>query len=81
MAPIALAPTGPSILLVEPSRTQAAIIRKYMQNVGIEPVCVVSIAEAQEAIRKSRPDAVVSAMHLKDGPATVWPNCWQPNSG
>lgn len=58
----------PTVLLVEPSRTQAVIIRKYLQNIGTEPTAVVGTwAAALDAARASKPDAVVSALHLKDG--------------
>jgi serine/threonine protein kinase len=55
------------VLLVEPSRTQSAIIRKYLQAEGVqEIVAVASGQEALQAIRSDRPDAVVSALHLSD---------------
>jgi two-component system chemotaxis response regulator CheY len=54
-------------LLVEPSRTQAAIIREYLKNLGIEPMAtVVSCADALAAVRNRLPDAIISAMYLKD---------------
>jgi two-component system chemotaxis response regulator CheY len=60
-------PTPPSVLLVEPSRTQAAIIRQYLKNQGIAPSATVSSgSEALDQARKARPAAVASAMHLKD---------------
>lgn len=55
------------VLLVEPSRTQSAIIRQYLQSQGVQEV--VAVASGQEAlgsIRKDRPDVVVSALHLSD---------------
>jgi serine/threonine protein kinase/DNA-binding response OmpR family regulator len=59
---------GPlKVLLVEPSRTQSGIIRKYLQAHGLQDV--VAVASGQEAlavVRGDPPDAVVSALHLKD---------------
>jgi len=56
-----------SLLLVEPSRTQAVIIRKYLQGLGIEPVATVSSGQsALEVVRKERPHVIVSAMHIND---------------
>jgi CheY-like chemotaxis protein len=57
----------PSVLVVEPSRTQAGIMRRYLQALGIEPLS--SVATGQEAvavIQQNRPDVVVSSMHLND---------------
>jgi serine/threonine protein kinase len=55
------------VLLVEPSRTQSAIIRQYLQTQGVEKVvAVASGQQALEATRIERPDAIVSAMHLSD---------------
>ena len=55
------------VLLVEPSRAQSAIIRKYLQSQGVEKVVsVISGQQALEASRLDRPDAIVSAMHLSD---------------
>jgi two-component system chemotaxis sensor kinase CheA len=55
------------VLLVEPSRTQSSIIRKYLETQGVPHV--VAAASGQEALqlaRTERPDAVVSAQHLSD---------------
>jgi two-component system chemotaxis response regulator CheY len=55
------------VVLVEPSRAQSAIIRKYLQSQGISSVvAVVSGAEALQAVRLDRPDAIISALHLSD---------------
>jgi two-component system chemotaxis response regulator CheY len=59
------------VLLVEPSRTQAGIIRKMLQEAGADHVEVApSGKKALEALRQPaggvRPRAVVSAMHLDD---------------
>jgi serine/threonine protein kinase len=56
-----------SVLLVEPSRTQAVIIRKYVQNLGIDAFETVSTgAEALEHLKSKTPSALVAALHLKD---------------
>jgi serine/threonine protein kinase/DNA-binding response OmpR family regulator len=56
-----------SVLLVEPSRTQSGIIRKYLEAAGVEHVVTVpSGQEALKAVRADPPDAVISAMHLAD---------------
>lgn len=55
------------VLLVEPSRTQSGIIRKYLQNQGVQNISVAATGkEALQAVRDQRPDAIVSAMHLPD---------------
>jgi two-component system chemotaxis response regulator CheY len=55
------------ILLVEPSRTQAAIIRNYLQTAGIGNIVVVGSGNAAlRLVREDRFDAIVSAMHLSD---------------
>jgi serine/threonine protein kinase/DNA-binding NarL/FixJ family response regulator len=55
------------VLLVEPSRTQSGIIRRYLQAQGIRHVVgVASGQEALQAMRRQRPDAVLSALHLSD---------------
>jgi CheY-like chemotaxis protein/tRNA A-37 threonylcarbamoyl transferase component Bud32 len=58
---------GLSVVLAEPSRTQGAIIRKYLQELGIQDVH--PAASGQEAValaRRLRPQALLSAMHLPD---------------
>jgi two-component system chemotaxis response regulator CheY len=56
-----------TVLLVEPSRTQLAIIRKYLQGQGIHQVVgAASGQEALQAVRNQRPDVVISALHLPD---------------
>jgi serine/threonine protein kinase len=55
------------VVLVEPSRTQSAIIRKYLQAEGVQHIiAAVSGQEALQAVRTEHPDAIVSAMHLSD---------------
>jgi serine/threonine protein kinase len=58
---------GATILLVEPSRAQAVIIRKYLQDLGFPEVPTMpSGQKALAAARSSPPQAVISAMHLAD---------------
>ena len=61
----ATAPT--TVLLVEPSRSQAVIIRGYLQKLG-HPECVTmpSGQKAFEAARATPPQVIISAMHLPD---------------
>jgi two-component system chemotaxis response regulator CheY len=56
-----------TVLLVEPSRTQAGIIRRYLeaQHVG-KVVTAASGREALAAARTHQPQVVLSAMHLTD---------------
>jgi two-component system chemotaxis response regulator CheY len=55
------------VLLVEPSRTQSAIIRKYLQAQGVQNVvAVTSGQEALQTMRSARPDAIISALHFAD---------------
>jgi serine/threonine protein kinase/DNA-binding response OmpR family regulator len=59
--------TGVAILLVEPSRSQAVIIRAYLTKLGFKDVVTApSGKEALEQARMAPPWAVVSAMHLAD---------------
>lgn len=67
----ALLPTASAIpqkvLLVEPSRTQAGIIRRYLQTHGVDQsVSVATGDEALKTTRTARPDVIVSAMYLAD---------------
>jgi CheY-like chemotaxis protein len=56
-----------SVLLVEPSRTQAGIIRKLLQTQGVQDVEAVATGkEALEAARTRARNVVVCAMHLAD---------------
>ncbi|MFO0846509.1 MAG: response regulator [Gemmataceae bacterium] len=55
------------VLLIEPSRTQSAIIRKYLQAHGVQQVTGVPTGrEAIQAVRRERPDVILSALHLSD---------------
>lgn len=55
------------VVLVEPSRTQSGIIRKYLQDQGVsQVVAAASGQEALQAVHSERPNVIVSAMHLKD---------------
>ncbi len=56
-----------NVLLVEPSRTQSAIIRSYLKGQGIQHiVAVASGEEALQAVRREPPGALISALHLAD---------------
>jgi CheY-like chemotaxis protein/tRNA A-37 threonylcarbamoyl transferase component Bud32 len=55
------------ILLVEPSRTQSGIIRKYLQAQGVQDIGAVPTGtEALQALRTERRDVIVCALHLSD---------------
>lgn len=54
-------------LLVESSRAQAAIIRKYLENLAIETEQAANVDEAIAKCKVLKPDVVLSAMFLKDG--------------
>jgi serine/threonine-protein kinase len=56
-----------TVLLVEPSRTQSLIIKKYVQELGGKNI--VTSATGQDALKSvesSQPMTVISAMHLAD---------------
>ena len=56
-----------SVLLVEPSRMQAGIVRKYLESETITVSGTVKTgAEALAAIVANQPIAIVSALHLDD---------------
>jgi CheY-like chemotaxis protein/tRNA A-37 threonylcarbamoyl transferase component Bud32 len=58
---------SPTVVLAEPSRTQAGIIRRYLQQLGIDAVHVTgSGREALDLAKRERAGAIVSAMHLAD---------------
>jgi serine/threonine protein kinase/CheY-like chemotaxis protein len=68
LKPLAMG-TGPAprVLLVEPSRTQAGIIRKYVQSQGpYDLVTCVTGQQALEAASRAPFNAIVSALHLAD---------------
>jgi serine/threonine protein kinase len=55
------------VLLVEPSRTQSAIIRKHLQTQGMQDIAVVSTGtEALQALRSQSRNVVICALHLSD---------------
>jgi CheY-like chemotaxis protein/tRNA A-37 threonylcarbamoyl transferase component Bud32 len=65
--PQAGSPAARTLLLVEPSRSQAVIIRGYLQKLGYaEVVSAASGEKALELARQSPPAALISAMHLPD---------------
>jgi serine/threonine protein kinase len=56
-----------TVLVVEPSRVQAAIIKGYLQEQSLPIVGAVANGnDAIQTVRSLRPRAVVSAMHLSD---------------
>jgi serine/threonine-protein kinase len=56
-----------TVMLVEPSRTQSAIIRQHLQGQGVQEIAVAATGkDALEALRTQRPDVVVCALHLPD---------------
>jgi serine/threonine protein kinase len=56
-----------SVLLVEPSRTQSAIIRKYLEAQKSPQVATaVTGLEALQAVRRERPNVLLIAFHLSD---------------
>jgi two-component system chemotaxis response regulator CheY len=60
-------PEPATVLIVEPSRVQAAIIKGYVQEPSFRVVGTATCGgEAIEAVRQLRPRAVISAMHLSD---------------
>jgi serine/threonine protein kinase len=59
--------TGTTVLLVEPSRSQAVIIRGYLQKIGFPEIQTCSSGkQALEAARATPPGVIISAMHLPD---------------
>jgi serine/threonine protein kinase len=59
--------TSLKVLLVEPSRTQAGIIRRYLQAQGLQNIVVVGTGqEALEACANDNPDAIISTLILPD---------------
>jgi CheY-like chemotaxis protein len=69
--PVAAAPAGGAagltVVLAEPSRTQAGIIRRYLQQLGAAAVHATATGrEALELARRERAAVIVSSMHLSD---------------
>lgn len=63
----AVAPPCEAVLLVEPSRSQAVIIRSYLNKLGRQEIHTApSGRKALEMARTTTPQIVVSAMHLPD---------------
>jgi CheY-like chemotaxis protein len=66
-SPQKAAPASGPVLLVEPSRTQANIIRKMLQDLKADNVLVAPTGnKALEAMRTTRPRVVLCTMHLDD---------------
>ncbi|MEE9354272.1 MAG: response regulator [Methylococcaceae bacterium] len=60
-----------SVLLIEPSNTQAKIIEHALQNQGVQNIEIVILGqEALKTIDKYPPDLIVSSMYLSDMTAT-----------
>jgi serine/threonine protein kinase len=56
-----------TMLLVEPSRTQSLIIKKYVQELGGKNIVTTTTGQdALKAVETSQPVTVISAMHLAD---------------
>lgn len=67
LPPAAASRSGMSVFLVEPSRSQAVIIRNYLQGLGFRDISnLVSGLKALEAARQTPPAVVLSTMHLND---------------
>jgi serine/threonine protein kinase len=65
--PSATAGISSSVLLVEPSRTQSGIIRKFLQAQGVQQIHAVgSGREALHVLQSNSPGVILSAMHLSD---------------
>ena len=66
-APVPGEPAGLTAVVVEPSRTQAGIIRRYLQQLGAVAVHATgSGREALELAKRERAGVIVSSMHLTD---------------
>ncbi len=66
-ASVAEARSAPKVVVVEPSRVQAGIIRRYLEAQDVTVAAVVGTGEATiAALRDQHTDAVVSALHLAD---------------
>jgi CheY-like chemotaxis protein len=66
---------GLTVVLAEPSRTQAGIIRRYLQQLGAGAVHAAgSGREALELAKRERAGVVISSMHLADmtGAQLAW---------
>jgi serine/threonine protein kinase len=55
-----------TVLIVEPSRVQAGIIRKYLESQEIVVSVAATGAQALDAVRANLPDGIVAALHLDD---------------
>ncbi len=56
-----------TVVLVEPSRTQAAIIRKYLHQLGIDKIHPIGDGKLTLALaREKQADVILSTMHLAD---------------
>ena len=56
-----------SVVLVEPSHTQAHIVGQFLRNLGVANMqTAASGADALALLRRSKPSVVISAMYLPD---------------
>jgi CheY-like chemotaxis protein len=56
-----------SVVVVEPSRTQAGIVRRYLQQLGIDKVHVAATGkDALTLAKQARADVLFSSLHLAD---------------
>ncbi|HEX3152763.1 MAG TPA: serine/threonine-protein kinase [Gemmataceae bacterium] len=68
---VALQPARPpaslTVIIAEPSRTQAGIIRQFLKQLGVETVHVVASGrEVLDVVRQSPSAVVISSLHLSD---------------
>jgi CheY-like chemotaxis protein len=65
--PVAGPLVGLKVVVVEPSRMQAGITRKFLQQLGVRAVHTAGTGEeAIELVNRERADAVVCALHVSD---------------
>jgi len=56
-----------TVVLVEPSRTQAGIIRRFLEELGIKKIHVFGAGgQAIDLVKRERVDVIISSMHLSD---------------
>lgn len=61
------APGKPSALIVEPSRVQSGILKRYLEGFGVPVIGSVATGQqALEAIRDLQPKLIVASLHLDD---------------
>jgi CheY-like chemotaxis protein/tRNA A-37 threonylcarbamoyl transferase component Bud32 len=70
-----------TVLVVEPSRVQAGIIRKYLEAQDVRVTAAATGKDALAAVSSHRPDVVVTALHLADMTGTDLVNRVQAAAG